>query len=238
MILPGADYPVNGDDVLVFQLPLRLTVFLHVGVVPGSIFFYIAVFPVFSCFSRYKNVFLIVLILWLVFIMSDKFPLSEIFETVNYSGLVDKIEQDFVSRGLLKPLPVGRCQSEVEMWVDAHEKPLAAALRRNWDTLFPGVDFSEDLLQKHLREYLDDGKRELFERLTRKRKYRLLVGYLFAPEQLIFFSLLLATIILFPIFLNLFLYPSDFAMFLGLGGLLLNGVAWIIYFIRKIFINR
>ena len=78
---------------------------------------------------------------------------------VNYTELVSKMRQEFLRRGLLKPV---KPETFLEEKLNAQMKILAervsVRMGHDWDKLFPGVVRSEHALHLRVEEYLAEKK--------------------------------------------------------------------------------
>ena len=127
---------------------------------------------------------------------------------VNYTELVSKMRQEFLRRGLLKPV---KPETFLEEKLNAQMKILAERV---------SVRMGHAL---HLRveEYLAEKKQEVLEQfkteLMRKAKIRQVLGFVFRREQ---FNLLVAFVVstmLLPFSVYTLFQPSDFALYSGVA---------------------
>jgi hypothetical protein len=163
---------------------------------------------------------------------------------VDYKELVSGMRREFLGRGLLRPV---KMETFLETKLDAQmmilSENLRGHLKMDWANLFPGVEYSEANLCRKVENYLADKKREALEKfkaeLARKEKVRQWLGFIFKPDQLNFFVVILISIFfLYPSFLVMFFSPSDSKLFLGMIGILVTAIADIGFFLKYFFSKR
>lgn len=133
--------------------------------------------------------------------------------------VVEGIRQNFVQRGLMKPYKVQAFFEELRLLIPSYKEVYQESLRRNWSELFPGVKFSEELLENAVNDYFEKRQGEMLAKFEEKvmahKKIKSLFGLVFLRGQLYF----LITLLIFPLVAiggcYLIFYPSDITLLAG-----------------------
>jgi len=132
----------------------------------------------------------------------------------------------------MQPLPQQKFELAIANEIELTRSVVQEQLQRNWERLFPGVEYSEGLMLQKLDEALSSWKLEAFakfEQLAQRDANVRLVknivtgrSYFFRrwDVRLLFSSA--ASIVTFPFWIFQILAPSDWQLSLGSWGLILN----------------
>lgn len=161
---------------------------------------------------------------------------------IEYDELVGSIQDDFVVRGKMKPVKLHCYLTDINDQITVYKEVYGNYLRQEWDTLFPEVKFSENLLTETLNKALtkkrDQAVNKFKKLLKRHKKYRLIFSFIFRKWEARLFGAIFASFITVPVFLSMFFAISDFWLGLGAVGLLINLLTIIFLFGKVILMNK
>lgn len=156
---------------------------------------------------------------------------------LDYATLVDRMRTRFRSQGMLAPLGVAEfILRELDPWLDAQEEALREMLMSNWESEFPGTQFSEAALTVNLSEYKRKIRKKAIAEFRKsevvQKAFYTFKRVIFRKEQLQFIATWAASFVLFPMWLFLFFHPSDIGLYSGSIGGISNVIAIIIVSLR------
>lgn len=153
-------------------------------------------------------------------------PLNKPKLEILYSDLVEGIQHRFVNMGLMKPIQVSSYLAEIDSQVLAYREVYGRYLRAEWDTLFPKVQFSDDLLNQELtlaiKKKKDEALSEFKRLLKRQEKLKVFSRWIFRKWDLITIGVTLSSFITFPVLLSQFFATTNWQFHIGLVGILAN----------------
>ena len=144
---------------------------------------------------------------------------------LDYNQLVAEMQERFRSQGMFVVVrPEQALEKKIEPVLDAHANTFRGTLMRDWEQLFPGVPYSQEILNQEVDHFIAEKKAEaiamLRKRLEMERKYRMIRGLLFGREQFNLLVVLVLSLFLIPFFLKVFFGNSDADLLFGAIGIL------------------
>ena len=153
--------------------------------------------------------------------------------TIDLLDLVDDMRGDLQKSGLMQPIPRQKFEIAIAHEIEITRSVSLKHFKNKWDRFFPGVEFSEELLQQKLDETIARWKDEAylrFEELAKKdANVRVMKTFIFTGKKQFFrrwdVRLLVAsaaTVFTFPLWFSQIFAPSDWQLSLGTWGLIAN----------------
>jgi hypothetical protein len=163
---------------------------------------------------------------------------------VDYRPFVVDIQKSLMRQGLMQPLSLSRFERMLDTEVQVHKEVFTEELRNNWEKDFPGVPFSEDLLQKEVgnglalakKKAVEGFRSELMKNEVQHRRFKIIFGWVFRKwDAWLVATFFLSLCVTFPTFLKLTFAQSDLGFYSGILGLLINlsAVAYVAYKAEK-----
>lgn len=151
---------------------------------------------------------------------------------VTFGELVDGMRTEMQSSGIMHSIPRQRFELAIANEIHLTREVVQGQLQRNWKRLFPGVEYSEELMLEKLDATLNRWKEEAFakfEQLAQRDANVKLVknivtgrSYFFRRWDVRLLFGAAASIITFPFWVSQILAPSDWQLSLGFWGFILN----------------
>ncbi len=145
---------------------------------------------------------------------------------VEYYDLIKTIQEEFRTQGKITPVRLRKYSNEIESRLKAYEEIYGDFLGKEWDEVFPGVPFSDNLLRQKIHEILEKEKTEYFEKLKtyleKEERCRIISNFLFQRHAFRFAAVFLASFVTFPFLVYLFFTPNDLPYRIGGIGILCN----------------
>lgn len=158
----------------------------------------------------------------------------EISLNVDYRSFVSDIQRSLEGKGLMQPVSLTRFERLINREVEVHREVYLEELRKNWNTEFPGVAFSEQLLQEEVGKELVRARNKAVESFRsavaieaeKQRKYKIVFGWMFRKWDVwLVVGLILSISIAIPVWVKLFFTQSDLGFYSGGIGFLINMAA-------------
>lgn len=153
---------------------------------------------------------------------------------IRHEELIRRMQETFIRRGLMGPVKIAKFKERLGDLIEGHREVCCVSLQDHWQEYFPGVSFSEEVLEEALDKSLKEEQRRqlaLFEeKLKRKEIFFSLFGWVFTKGQLLFVSGTIFAVIAAAIFIPLIFVPTDYAFRIGFWGLILDVVLFVVLF--------
>ncbi len=150
---------------------------------------------------------------------------------LDYRPFVREMQESLQRQGLMQPVNLTRFVEKLDFQIDVHREVYINELRQNWDREFPGLAFSEELLEQEADKLLAKARSHALIRfqqavvaeVKKEKKYKILHGWIFRKWDLWFITAILVSFFLtMPFFLHMFFAPSDLKLAGGGIGIVVN----------------
>lgn len=166
---------------------------------------------------------------------------------IKFGNVVDGMRTELKEAGLMCPLPQQKFEIAIANEIDLTRAVVQGQLQRNWKRLFPGVEYSEELMLEKLDEALNRWKKEAFakfEQLAQRDANVRLVkniltgrNYFFRRWDVRLLFGAAASFLTFPCWISQILAPSDWQLSLGFRGFIFN-LALLVYLFVQAYQNQ
>lgn len=145
---------------------------------------------------------------------------------VVYEDMIFDMKQALIKDGKMMPLKLEVYIRQIEAEAEAYENIYKDFLSREWNDLFPGIPFSESLLEQKLKSAVEEKKTRAIKNfkkfLKREENLRIFSGRVFKKSVFILISCFLISLVTIPFFLNLAFLPDDLNLAIGATGIVAN----------------
>lgn len=157
---------------------------------------------------------------------------------VDFSDLVSDMRTEMEASGLMHSVALHRYEIAIAREIELSRGVASGQLRRYWNRLFPGVDFTEELLTQQLEAALKRWKVDAMERFQQTASEVLSVKtvqnrrtgqrYFFRQTDLRLRAAAVLSVVTVPILITQIFAASNWQLNLGIWGLVLNVIALVV----------
>ena len=151
---------------------------------------------------------------------------------INYLEIIQKMQEALQKRGIMRPIKEQEFHEHLVTIVGEYRNLMRESLRNQWEVDFPGVPFSEELLEETLeaalQEQVEQQMNLFHESLEKRAKFVKLFGRIFVRKQVVLFAGCLLSGLLALLSLSLIFFPSDFMLGIGIIGFFVCLTAFVV----------